>query len=693
MFLTTSLRSRLAVPVLMALVASLLALSVGPAVGRNGRADDVPLYSACVGSALVSAGFRDVPAGSVSEDAINCMVYYDIMLETSPRRFLPRLGVTREQMALFLIRAAGPADIEVPRARDQGFRDIAGLPREVRDSINQLAELRITLGTTGSTFSPDRVVNRRQMAQFLTRFLALAPIGEGGVHVDAVYPDDTQFRDIGDLPHDPYDAIRLLYELGVTAGTTATTFGPDEPVTRAQMALFISRMLAHTNARPAGITMQTEDIDVTADDTIDLVISVRDRDYQPVDDAPIDLFFVPQDDHGFTSTGRCSSNAVLEEGDLRCTIDSGDLTTDADGNLVYTMIIDESLEVFAWTGDERDRFDIDRTHYASIEIDATKGPAYFLLTDDLPRGADKVPFGDTVTFTFQLIDEQENPVALEDAELRIEAVERNDNREVRRRTRNYRTDEDGRVELSYRLTDPSSRRGDPDGELRLDVEREDYDVIDRTQVEILSGSNRLYWSDEDDEPAKLLLDQTSIYTPATDSGSGGLNRVTATLIDQYGSSIRGDKVHFTSDDEDGLWKDGNEAQEDYQKRTSSRGVAAVTYRRDSDASGVEEITVFTDDSDDGVDATLDHYWVKDIRDGRTVTGRVLDFDTHRNSIVIDDDRSGTIYAVQYDDRDQFNDADGTIRYEHFEDEIEKGDTIEVEIDTNDRDSVNSFTLT
>ena len=693
MCLTTSLRSRLAVPVLTVLVGSLLALSVAPAMGRNGEADDLPLYSACVGSALASAGFRDVPSGSVSEDAINCMVHYGIMLETSPRRFLPRLGVTRQQMALFLIRAAGPAGIEVPRARDQGFRDVAGLPREVRDSINQLADLRITMGATASTFSPDRVVNRRQMAQFLTRFLALTPIGEGGVHVDAVSPDDTQFRDIRDLPHDPYDAIRLLYELGVTAGTTATTFGPDEPVTRGQMALFISRMLAHTNARPAGITMQTEDIEVTAGDTIDLVISVRDRDHEPVDDAPIDLFFVPEDDDGFTSTGKCSTNAVLEEGDLRCSIDSGDLTTDADGNLVYTMIVDEGLEVFAWTGDERDRFDIDRTRYASIAFGASEGPAYFLFTDDLPRGAEKVPFGVTVTFIFQLIDEDGDPVALEDAELRIETVERNDSSEIRRRTRNYRTDEDGRVELSFRLTDPSSRRDDPDGELRLDVEREEYDVIDETQVEILSGSNRLYWSDEDDVPTKLLLDQTSIYSAATDTGSGGRNRVTATLIDQYGSPIRGERIHFTSDDPEGLWEDGDEAQEDFQKRTSSRGVATVTYQRDSDASGIETITVFADDPDDDVDASLEHYWVKDIPDGRTVMGRVLDFDTNRNSIVIDDDSSDTIYVIHYDDEDQFNDADGTIRYYEFEEELDKGDTIEVEIDTNDRNAVNGFTLT
>ena len=116
---------------------------------------------------------------------------------------------------------------------------------EVQDAINQLVELRITLGRTASSFDPHSVVNRRQMAQFLTRFLEAAPVAEGGVSIESVVPDDTIFDDIRNIPHDPYDAIRLLYELGITKGTTATTYGPDDPVTRAQMALFISRILAH----------------------------------------------------------------------------------------------------------------------------------------------------------------------------------------------------------------------------------------------------------------------------------------------------------------------------------------------------------------------------------------------------------------------------------------------------------------
>ena len=179
-----------------------------------------------MGPALESAGFEDVPRRSVSEAAINCMVHYGIMPGTSANRFSPNLGVTRQQMALFLIRAAGPAGIDLPRAVDHGFEDVDELPSAVRTAINQLVELEITQGTTSRTFAPDDIVTRRQMVQFLARFLDIAPVGEGGVDIDDVDPDDDQFLDIEELPHGPYDAIQALFELGITNGTSRTRFSP-----------------------------------------------------------------------------------------------------------------------------------------------------------------------------------------------------------------------------------------------------------------------------------------------------------------------------------------------------------------------------------------------------------------------------------------------------------------------------------
>ena len=701
-----SRRSPLATLALLSLVATLLALPVMPAAATNGKADHLPLYTACPPSAIEAAGFEDVSTRSVARDAINCLAHYGIMPGTSSTTFEPEVGVTREQMALILIRAAGPAGIDVPRARDQGFKDIGHLPSATRDAINQIAQLRITRGTTASTYTPDRVVNRRQMAQFFTRFLREAPVGEGGVDIDTVVPDDRVLTDIEQLPHDPYDSIRLIYELGVTKGTTATTYSPDAPVTRAQMALFVSRMLAHTNARPAGITMQVEDASATAGDTVDLVVSLRDGNHQPMVDEPIDLFYVATGDTGFVSSGRCSSKAIIEAGDRRCSIDLGDETTDGDGNLFYTMEIPESLTLYAWTGDGNDRFDIDSTKHATLEFSVSKSPDGFLLTDDMPKGAQRLPFGASVTFTFQVVDEDDKPVAVEDAEIRVQTEQENDGRRGQERVRTYTTDASGRVQLTFRLTDPDSDSNDPHGELYLDVLRHDYRrVTDKSTVKIASAGTRLLWSDEDAEAATVLLEQSSAYSTASDTGR---NRVTATLLDQYGDPVRGKRIHFTSTDEDGLHqKPGGDAQNAYRKTTSRRGVATVTYNRKSSVAAAEVITALSEVCS-SCSETIMHYWVDDDPEDLTITnGIVRHYDADQETLIIDD-TTGTqkLYAISFDSEDQFNDDDGDpntqdkvpVSYQAFKEALVKAEAagtqynIDVVIEGTDPGDVNRFTL-
>lgn len=712
-----SRRSPLAILCLLSLVATLLALPVSPAAARNGEADDLPLYTACPASVIDPVEFEDVAADSVARDAIECMVHYGIMPGTSSTTFEPDLGVTRQEMALILIRAAGPAGIDVPRARDQGFDDIGDLSPEVRESINQLAELRITRGMTASTYDPDSVVNRRQMAQFFTRFLREAPVGEGGANIESVVPDDRVFTDIENLPHDPYDAIRLIYELGVTKGTTATTYGPDDPVTRAQMALFVSRMLAHTNARPAGITMQVEDTSVTAGDTVDIVVSLRDENHEPMLDTSVDLFYVATGDEGFLSSGRCGSKAILEAGFNRCIIDAADEVTDGDGNLFYTMEIPESLTVYAWTGDRNDRFDIDSTVHATLDITASKNPDGFLITDDMPEGAERLPFGATVTFTFQVVDEDDNPVPVEDAEIRIRTEEWNDGRRGPDRTRTYTTDSSGKVQLTFRLTDPDPDRNDPHGEYNLEVLRYDYTrLVDKSTVKINTPANRLRWSDDDAEPRTLLLEQRSVYSRATASGSAH-NRVTGTLLDQYGNPVRGKRVHFVSGDPNGLYSKLNddntqnldEARNAHRKTTSRRGVATVNYTRNSTASGIETIDAFVKDCT-SCTATAKHYWVNGTPRNLVEVGVIVrHYDVDAETLVLEVTNSGVnpgLYAITFDPFDHFfDDATGTavpIGYEAFKEALAEhladgtlalgNVTIDVNIISSDDDDVNRFTL-
>ena len=63
-------------------------------------------------------------------------------------------------------------------------------------------------------------------------------------------------------------------------------YDPKGAVNRGEMAAFITRALAHTTVRPAGVTAQYEDLEDK------VVVSVRDDDFQPVANAVVDVFYI-----------------------------------------------------------------------------------------------------------------------------------------------------------------------------------------------------------------------------------------------------------------------------------------------------------------------------------------------------------------------------------------------------------------
>jgi hypothetical protein len=197
-------------------------------------------------AAVPVAGFTDV-TGLAPEavEAISCVALYDIARGSSATTFAPGEAVQRGQMALFLTRQLGVHGVTLPPAPTlSAFTDLGGVPADARTAILQLVSLGITTGTSSTTFDPYGVVSRWQMAVFLTRTLIAAgtavPPGSG--------PE--AFADLGGLPAYVVQAINGLVELGVARGTTDTTFSPEEPVSRWQMAVFLARVLAAGGVTP-----------------------------------------------------------------------------------------------------------------------------------------------------------------------------------------------------------------------------------------------------------------------------------------------------------------------------------------------------------------------------------------------------------------------------------------------------------
>ena len=106
--------------------------------------------------------------------------------------------------------------------------------------------LGITTGTSPTSYSPAANVTRAQMASFLAR-LYTAVTG-----TDAPIAD-TPFTDVV-TTSSAYNDIGRIYGLGITTGTTPTSYSPGANVTRAQMASFLARLYKATTGTDAPIT-------------------------------------------------------------------------------------------------------------------------------------------------------------------------------------------------------------------------------------------------------------------------------------------------------------------------------------------------------------------------------------------------------------------------------------------------------
>ena len=151
------------------------------------------------------------------------------------RRYCPNDPVTRAQMAAFLVRAleALPG-VDIPDGEIEEFSDVddgAWYWSYVRD----LVLLGITDGYPDGTYRPDEFVTRAQMASFLSRAFLNDETRDG---------DSVPFADVSDA-NVHARAIQDISSAGVTSGCSAepVRYCPDEPITRAQMASFIARIL------------------------------------------------------------------------------------------------------------------------------------------------------------------------------------------------------------------------------------------------------------------------------------------------------------------------------------------------------------------------------------------------------------------------------------------------------------------
>jgi peptidoglycan hydrolase-like amidase len=112
--------------------------------------------------------FEDAGHGEPQREAIAALAEAGVAAGYDDGTFRPGERITRAQMATFLARAIGLADVPA----DDRFRDVDEQPHA--GAIHAVADAEVALGYDDDTFRPTLEVSREQMASFLRRAVAEA---------------------------------------------------------------------------------------------------------------------------------------------------------------------------------------------------------------------------------------------------------------------------------------------------------------------------------------------------------------------------------------------------------------------------------------------------------------------------------------------------------------------------------------
>lgn len=168
--------------------------------------------------------FDDVKPGAFYFDAVQWAVKNGITNGTGKSTFSPNSVCSRYQIVMFLWRAAGQPEAKAAVS----FADVK--PGDIfYEAVQWAVERGITKGTSSTSFSPYAPCTRGQIVMFLYR-------SAGSPKVSCA----CNFSDVssGSFCH---DAVIWASSEGITNGTSAGRFSPNEGCTRAQVVTFLYR--------------------------------------------------------------------------------------------------------------------------------------------------------------------------------------------------------------------------------------------------------------------------------------------------------------------------------------------------------------------------------------------------------------------------------------------------------------------
>ena len=175
--------------------------------------------------------FSDVSSDHWAFDWIEALSNAGLTSGYPDGTYRPGNPVTRAEMGVFLLKGMNAGTYEPP-APDSShpFSDIAGHWAE--DWMEELYDVGLTSGYPDGTYRPQNQVTRAEMAVFLLR-------AKHGAEYSPPAASGSAFSDVAG--HWAEGWIEQLAEEGITGGYPDGTYRPNNPVTRAEMAVFLVR--------------------------------------------------------------------------------------------------------------------------------------------------------------------------------------------------------------------------------------------------------------------------------------------------------------------------------------------------------------------------------------------------------------------------------------------------------------------
>ena len=204
-----------------------------PALAPGALYDVVVVNPSTLAATLPSAwmaDFTDVPEGNIFHGDVATIFRAGITAGCGGGNYCPATPVSRQQMAVFLLKAEHGSSYLPPAC--QGLFDDVPCPGTFANWIEQLSSEGITAGCGGNDFCPASPVTRQQMAVFLLK------TEHGSAYVP---PTCTGVFDDVPCPGTFADWIEQLYAEQVTGGCQVAPplYCPASPVNRGQMATFL----------------------------------------------------------------------------------------------------------------------------------------------------------------------------------------------------------------------------------------------------------------------------------------------------------------------------------------------------------------------------------------------------------------------------------------------------------------------